>query len=199
VEPAPPGLELRRGDALLVVDLRRDFLPGGSLAIPAGDTVLEPANRCLQRFAALGLPVYASRDWHPPGHSSFRSAGGRWPPHCVAGTPGAEFDSALRLPSDTGIVSKGGAGGDDGYSVFGGTDLHRRLQAQGVRRLFVAGLATDFCVLNSVMAALALGYAVAVLRDAVAAVDMRPGDGERALAPMQAGGAMLAATADLMG
>lgn len=198
-ELAPPGLELHRGDALLVVDLQRDFLPRGSLAVPAGDAVLEPANRCLERFAARGLPVYASRDWHPPGHSSFRSEGGRWPPHCVAGTAGAEFDSALRLPSDAGIVSKGGSSGDEGYSAFGGTDLHRRLQAQGVRRLFVAGLATDYCVLSSVMAALALGYAVVVLRDAVAAVDVQPGDGERALVAMQAGGATLAASADLRG
>ena len=198
-EPAPPGLELRRGDALLVIDLQRDFLPGGSLAVAAGDAVLEPVNRCLQRFAARGLPVYATRDWHPPGHSSFRAAGGRWPPHCVAGTPGADFGSALRLPSDAGIVSKGGASGDDGYSAFGGTDLHRRLQAQGIRRLFVAGLATDYCVLNSVMGALALGYAVVVLRDAVAAVDVQPGDGERALAAMQARGATLAASAELRG
>jgi nicotinamidase-related amidase len=198
-EPAPPGLELRRGDALLVIDLQRDFLPGGSLAVAAGDAVLEPVNRCLQRFAARGLPVYATRDWHPPGHSSFRAAGGRWPPHCVAGTPGADFGSALRLPSDAGIVSKGGASGDDGYSAFGGTDLHRRLQAQGIRRLFVAGLATDYCVLNSVMGALALGYAVVVLRDAVAAVDVQRGDGERALAAMQARGATLAASADLRG
>jgi len=198
-ELAPPGLELHRGDALLVVDLQRDFLPGGNLAVPAGDAVVAPVNRCLERFVALGLPVYASRDWHPPGHSSFHPAGGRWPPHCVAGTPGAEFDSALRLQRAAGIVSKGGVSGDDGYSAFGGTDLHRRLQAQGVHRLFVAGLATDSCVLKSVMDALAQGYAVVVLRDAVAAVDVQPGDGERALAAMQAGGATLAESAALTG
>ena len=190
---------LEHGDALIVVDVQNDFCPGGALPIEHGDTVVPVINRWIAAAVAKGVPVYASRDWHPPGHSSFHPAGGRWPPHCVAGTPGAEFDSALRLPRAAGIVSKGGVSGDDGFSAFGGTDLHRRLQAQGVHRLFVAGLATDYCVLSSVMEALALGYAVVVLRDAVAAVDVQPGDGERALAAMQSAGASLAGSAALTG
>ena len=192
MEPALPGVELRAGDALLVVDLQRDFLPGGSLAVPGGDAVVEPVTAWLARFHALGLPVFASRDWHPPDHASFQAQGGPWPPHCVAGTPGAEFADALRLPPGIGIVSKGVAQGSAGYSAFEGTDLHRRLQARGVRRLFVAGLATDYCVLKTALDALALGYAVVLLTDAVAAVNVQPGDGTRALAQLQAAGATLA-------
>lgn len=191
-EPAPPGMELHAGDALLAVDLQRDFLHGGSLAVPGGDAVIEPMNAWLARFHALGLPVYASRDWHPPDHASFRAQGGPWPPHCVAGTPGAEFAGALCLPPGTGIVSKGVVKGNAGYSAFEGTDLDRRLQARGVRRLFVGGLATDYCVLKTAMDALAQGYAVVVLADAVAAVNVQPGDGARALAQLQAAGATLA-------
>jgi nicotinamidase/pyrazinamidase len=198
-EPASPGVGVHAGDALLVVDLQRDFLPGGSLAVPGGDAVLEPVNQALARFHRLHRPVFASRDWHPADHSSFKSSGGRWPPHCVAESPGAEFDNRLRLPPGAGIVSKGCVSGDDGYSAFAGTDLQHRLQASGVRRLFVAGLATDYCVRSSVMDALALGYAVVVLRDAVAAVDLQPGDGERALADMRSGGALLTETTSLRG
>ncbi len=193
VLPAAPAA----GDALLVVDVQNDFLPGGSLAVPAGDAVLTPLNRALERFAGRGLPVFASRDWHPADHCSFRAQGGPWPPHCVAGTAGAEFAAALRLPAGTAVISKATTAARDAYSAFDGTDLHARLQALGVRRLVVGGLATDYCVQASVNDALALGYAVVVLRDGVAAVDVNPGDGERALAAMQQRGAVVAASEDL--
>lgn len=186
------------GDALLVVDVQNDFLPGGSLAVPAGDAVLPAVGRALQHFAALGLPVFASRDWHPPDHCSFRSQGGPWPPHCVAGTPGAGFPAALRLPAGAVVISKATTPARDAYSAFDGTDLHARLQALGVRRLIVCGLATDYCVQASVFDALALGYAVVVLADGVAAVNVQPGDGERALAAMQRRGAVVAAAADVL-
>jgi nicotinamidase/pyrazinamidase len=186
------------GDALLVVDVQNDFLPGGSLAVPAGDAVLPAVGRALQRFAALALPVFASRDWHPADHCSFRSQGGPWPPHCVAGTPGADFPDALRLPAGTVVISKATTPARDAYSAFDGTDLHARLQTLGVRRLIVCGLATDYCVQASVLDALARGYAVVVLADGVAAVDVQPGDGERALATMRQRGAVVTAAADVL-
>lgn len=182
----------RPGDALLVVDVQRDFLPGGSLPVAGGDRVLAPVRACIERFLALGLPVWASRDWHPPQHVSFQAQGGPWPPHGVAGTPGAEFAAALALPAAVTVISKACTPGREAYSAFDGTDLHRQLQALQVRRLFIAGLATDYCVLASVLDARALGYAVVLLRDAVAAVDRQPGDGERALARMAAAGAVMA-------
>ena len=189
---------LRAGDALLVVDVQRDFLPGGRLAVPDGDAILAPLNACIARFAALDLPIFASRDWHPPDHCSFKSHGGSWPVHCVAGEPGAGFPDALHLPAGTDIVAKACHADRDAYSAFGETDLHPRLQARGVRRLFVAGLATDYCVLASVLDARARGYAVVVLQDAIAAVALQPGDGERALAQMRAAGAEFTTSAALL-
>jgi nicotinamidase/pyrazinamidase len=162
----------RPGDALLVVDVQRDFLPGGSLAVAGGDAILAPVRACIERFRALGLPVFASRDWHPPNHLSFRAQGGPWPPHCVAGTPGADFPAAIALSDTSLVVSKGCTPERDVYSAFDSTDLHRQLRALRVSRLFVVGLATDFCVLASVLDVRSLGYAVVLLRDAVAAVDV---------------------------
>ena len=178
------------GDALVIVDVQNDFLPGGSLAVPRGDQVIAPLNRWIARFAAAGLPVYATRDWHPVDHCSFAAQGGPWPPHCVAGTPGAEFADALGLPSDATVIGKATRQDADAYSGFAGTDLHERLRHAGVKRLFVGGLATDYCVLNTVRDALGLGYGVVLLTAAVRAVDVQPGDGDRALAEMIAAGAV---------
>lgn len=183
---APPG----PGDALLVVDMQRDFLPGGSLAVAGSEAILGPVNACIDHFRAHGLPVLASRDWHPPNHGSFKAQGGPWPPHCVAGTPGADFPADLALPRTGLVVSKGCKPEHDAYSAFDGTDLHRQLRALRVNRLFVAGLATDYCVLASVLGARARGYSVVLLRDAVTAVDINPGDGTLALARMAAAGAV---------
>lgn len=183
-------MRLQPGDALLIVDVQRDFLPGGSLAVPAGDGVVAPLNRWIVRFGAEGLPVFATRDWHPAGHCSFRPQGGTWPPHCVAGTAGAQFAAALALTADAGVISKATRPEADAYSGFAGTDLHQQLQHLGVKRLFVGGLATDYCVLKTVQDALSLGYAVMLLVDCIRAVEVRPGDGERAIAAMVAAGAV---------
>jgi nicotinamidase-related amidase len=181
---ASPAQTLLRDDALLVVDVQVDFLPGGALAVPAGDEVVPALNRHLRRFRAAGRPVVLTRDWHPEDHCSFHTRGGPWPPHCVRGTPGAAFAPGLEVPAEARLVSKATGRDGEAYSGFGGTDLHAWLQAQGVHRLFVGGLATDYCVLATVRDALGLGYAVVLLLDSVRAVDVCAGDGERAVAEM---------------
>lgn len=187
---ATPDMQPRPGDALLIVDVQNDFLPGGSLAVAGGDAVIAPLNGWLGRFVPARLPVCATRDWHSADHCSFAAQGGPWPPHCVAGSPGAAFAAALALPADAVVISKATTRETDAYSGFAGTDLHARLQALGVRRLFVGGLATDYCVLNTVLDARRLGYAVMLLVACIRAVDVRPGDGARALAAMRAAGAV---------
>lgn len=186
--------------ALLIVDLQNDFCAGGSLAVPHGDDVVEPINRIAAEVARRGGPVYASRDWHPQDTAHFKSHGGVWPTHCVAGTHGAAFHPALSLPSGTVIISKGRERRDDGYSAFegateAGNSLANELRARGVTTLVVGGLATDYCVKASVLSALAGGFAVRLLTDAIAAVDVQPGDGARAIDAMQKAGARLITTA----
>lgn len=183
------ALRLQAGDALLLIDLQRDFLPGGALAVPHGDRVVPVLERYLARFESLGLAICCTRDWHPPDHVSFRSRGGRWPPHCMAGTPGAEFAPGLRLPASAQIVSKATEPEAEAYSGFEGTGLAASLRRQGISRLFVGGLATDYCVQATVLDALREGFEVWLLGDAVRAVDLEPGDGERALQAMQQAGA----------
>lgn len=168
------------GDVLLVTDIQNDFLPGGSLAVAGGDEVVPVLNRYIGAFLAQGLPVYATRDWHSEGHCSFHAKGGPWPVHCVAGTHGAAFAATLTLPPDTTVISKATSQDQEAYSSFQGTDLDSRLRAAGIHRLFIGGLTTDYCVLNTVLDARQLGYEVFVLTDAIRAVDVQPGDGQRA-------------------
>jgi nicotinamidase/pyrazinamidase len=175
---------LGKGDTLIVVDVQRDFLPGGALAVAGGDAIVPIVNRYAAEFERHGLPVYATRDWHPPDHCSFRERGGPWPAHCVAGSAGAEWPSALILPSETRIVSKATTAAADAYSAFQGTDLAVQLHALGCKRVFIGGLATDYCVKATALDALAAGFAVFVLEDAVRAVDRHSGDGSRALEEM---------------
>jgi nicotinamidase/pyrazinamidase len=181
---------LQPDDALVVVDVQRDFLPGGALAVPEGDAVVPALNAWIARFAAAGLPIAATRDWHPADHCSFIAQDGPWPPHCVVETPGAAFAPTLDLPATAIIVSKGTRPDDAGYSEFEGTTLHRQFQELGVRRLFIGGLATDYCVLNTALDALRLGYEVRLLTAGVRAVEVQPGDGARAIAAMRAAGAV---------
>jgi len=172
--------DLRRGDALVVVDVQNDFLPGGSLAVPAGDEVVPVLNRYIARFVRAGLPVLETRDWHPPNHCSFRERGGPWPPHCVQESAGARFASTLELPASTVVVSKDTLPEQSTYSGFEGGDLDERLRDVGVTRVFVGGLATDYCVFHTVKDALARGYAVVLLAEAIRAVEREPGDGRKA-------------------
>ncbi|MGH7393060.1 MAG: nicotinamidase [Candidatus Rokuibacteriota bacterium] len=191
-------------DALVVVDVQNDFCPGGSLAAPEGDRVVPVLNRYAARFAGAGAPVFASRDWHPQRTRHFAAEGGAWPPHCVQGTRGAEFHADLSLPAGTEVVSKGMDPGDDAYSCFqaesgDGMPFAAALGERGVGRLFVGGLATDYCVKATVLDALKEGFEVVVLEDAVRAVDVAPGDGARALEEMRRAGAGLARFDDVAG
>jgi nicotinamidase/pyrazinamidase len=166
-----PDLKLRTGDALLVIDVQRDFLPGQPLEVPRGDEVIAPLNDYLRLFVARGLPVFASRDWHPPDHCSFESHGGQWASHCVRDTPGAEFAPGLNLPADKHVISKATTAGRDAYSAFSGTDLEGHLKELGIKRLFVGGLATDYCVLETVRDAIKHDYQVLLLADAIRGID----------------------------
>ena len=150
------AIEPHPGDALLIIDVQNDFLPGGCLAVPAATTRsrLEPLHRGLQD---RDLPIIATRDWHPANHCSFEMRGGVWPPHCIAGTQGAAFPSTLRIPCDTVIVSKATTSEHEAHSAFEGTDLCAHLRDLGTRRIFVGGLATEYCVLSTVRDAMRLG------------------------------------------
>jgi nicotinamidase/pyrazinamidase len=179
------------GDALLVVDVQVDFMPGGALGVRRGDEILDPINRLVDRWRAAGLPVFLTRDWHPPDHCSFVDRGGPWPVHCVAGSQGARFSPALRVPDDACIVSKATRPDEEAYSAFRGTGLADRLRRARVERIFVAGLATDYCVRASTNDARAAGFEVVILTDVVRAVEVQPGDGQRALDEMASAGATL--------
>jgi nicotinamidase/pyrazinamidase len=186
--------------ALVIVDVQNDFCPGGSLAVAGGDRVVAPLARLATRCAAAGLPVFASRDWHPPDTAHFQAAGGPWPAHCVRDTPGAELHPDLVLPLEVVLLSKGVDPQADGYSAFearddAGRDLADLLTAAGVDHLLVGGLATDYCVRATVLEALSRGLGVSLLTDAVAGVNVQPGDADRAVAEMVAAGAQLT-TAD---
>jgi nicotinamidase/pyrazinamidase len=181
-------------DALLVVDVQNDFCPGGSLAVADGDTVVPILNQYMERAATAGIPIFASRDWHPAQTAHFSAYGGRWPPHCVQGTSGAAFHPDLRLPAGTVVVSKGMNPVDEGYSLFeawleDGRDALTALRELGVTRVHVGGLATDYCVRATALDALAAGFDTFLLADAIRAVEVEPGDGARAIEEMRAAGA----------
>ena len=180
---------MKKAAALLIVDVQNDFCPDGALAVPGGDRVVEPLSRVAESFAAAGLPVVASRDWHPPVTRHFNGFGGVWPPHCVQDTPGAAFHPDLRLPEGTLVISKGSDPDSDSYSAFDGRDPDGKqlvdiLAALHVRHLYVGGLASDYCVRSSALDARKAGLEVMVLVDAIAGVDVAAGDSEKALEEM---------------
>ena len=179
------------GRALIVVDVQNDFCPGGALAVERGDEVIAPLNRLIGEFLGRGEPVYQSRDWHPARTRHFADHGGTWPAHCVQGTRGAEFHPDLLADPRVHVVSKG-LGDEDSYSAFDGTTLAEDLRRRGVEEVWVGGLATDYCVKQTVLDALREGFRVRALSGAMRAVNLRPGDDERALAEMRAAGAEVA-------
>lgn len=181
------------GDALIVVDPQNDFLPGGSLAVPEGNRIFEPVNRLMPLFPY----VVATRDWHPRDHAYFQANGGPWPWHCLARTRGAQFSPLLHAEQIDDVISKGTDPKTDGYSGFAATDLAEKLRMHGIRRVFVAGLATDYCVKATTLDARSAGFDAIVLTDAIAAIDAVPGDAERALDEMRASGAHFTRSSDL--
>jgi nicotinamidase/pyrazinamidase len=185
------------GDGLLLVDPQNDFCPGGSLAVAEGDAVMPVLSAWAAAAAGAGVPVFVSRDWHPPKTTHFKQQGGVWPPHCVMGTSGAEFHPHLRLPPGAIVVSKGMGATEDAYSAFqardeAGRPLGSLLDERGVHHLYVMGLATDYCVKSSALDAVKLDLGVTVIGAGIRAVNVQPGDGERALDEMRHAGAKLA-------
>lgn len=183
-------------DALILVDVQNDFCPGGALAVENGDAVVPVLNRYIERFADQRLPIFATRDWHPAKTTHFKAYGGVWPVHCVQGTHGAEFHPDLKLTPEITIVSAGTGADEDGYSGFLGRDSSGRslaalLRDRGVDRLFVGGLATDYCVKHTVLDGIQEGFRVMLIGDAVRGVNLNPGDSEQAIEEMSAAGAIV--------
>jgi nicotinamidase/pyrazinamidase len=170
--------------ALIVIDVQNDFCPGGALAVPDGDAVVEEINR----LASDSPFVVATRDWHPADHGSFVSHGGPWPVHCVAGTAGAELHAGIDTSQIDAVVDKGQAVDREGYSGFEGTELEQLLREHEVDAVDVAGLALDYCVKATALDARRAGLSVTVHRGATRAVEVQPGDGERAVAELRAAG-----------
>jgi nicotinamidase/pyrazinamidase len=175
--------------ALIVVDVQRDFCPGGALAVRHGDAIIPGLNPLIGLFDELGLPVVLTRDWHPKNHISFKKQGGPWPPHCVQNTKGADFHSKLLIPLRAVIISKGADPNKEAYSGFQGTQLERLLRKSGVKALFIGGLATDYCVKNTVIDARNNGFTVKVIADCVKGVNVRPTDSASAFRQMESAGA----------
>ena len=192
-------------DALLIVDFQNDFTPGGALPVPEGDKIAEPLNRLLDDFDL----VVATRDWHPPDHGSFQGVDvdenawrgtdppSIWPVHCVQGTPGAQLHPKLDRAKIDVVVDKGQDPNTQGYSAFQDSGLGDLLRERGIERLYVGGLATDYCVKNSVLDARSRGFDVIVIADAIRGVDVEPGDSDRAIDEMKAAGAVFATAAEI--
>lgn len=167
-------------DALIIADIQNDFLPGGTLGISGAHEIIPVLLKYIDRFQAHRLPVFLTRDWHPPTHCSFRDQGGPWPTHCVAGTPGSLPPPNFDAPASAVIIYKAIDQDQEAYSAFQHTGLHRHLHALDIRRLFIGGLATDYCILNTLKDAVALGYTVRLLIDGIKAVNLQPNDGRLA-------------------
>jgi nicotinamidase/pyrazinamidase len=182
---------MEKGDALLIVDVQNDFCPGGSLAVTDGDDVVRVLNQWINAAQRLGVTIYASRDWHPAHHISFKERGGPWPPHCIQGTKGAAFHQDLKLPANVQVISKAQSPDEDSYSAFGGTDLAERLRRAGIHRLWVGGLTQDYCVRETSLDAIREGFEVHVIVEGTRAVNVDPEDGRRALEDVRRAGAIL--------
>jgi nicotinamidase/pyrazinamidase len=190
-------------DGLIIVDVQNDFCPGGALAVQDGDEVVPILNRYIDRFQAAGMPIVATRDWHPLKTTHFKNYGGVWPEHCVQESGGAAFHPNLKGLTNAVVVSKGTAPDEDSYSGFDGKDdagtpLAELLRRLGVQRIYVGGLATDYCVKHTVIDGLKAGFAVVLLGDAIRGVNLTPDDSERALGEMRAAGAVSLASIDAL-
>jgi len=175
--------------ALIVVDVQNDFCPGGSLAVAHGEEVVAPLNKLMTEFLDRGEPVFKTRDWHPEKTKHFAVYGGTWPVHCVQNTRGAEFHPDLLDDPRVTVISKGFDESADGYSGFDGTELGKKLRDDGVEEVWVGGLATDYCVKETVLGARREGFRVKALADAMRPVNVNPDDGKNAIEEMRNAGA----------
>ncbi len=178
---------LNLNKVLLIVDMQIDFCPGGALPVPGGDEIIPMIHKYIEIFRERSYSVFASRDWHQERTEHFKSEGGRWPKHCIRGTYGAGFHPALELPDDISVISKGTGNSGDGYSVFSGKGIDGRsfnemLQEKDTDELYIAGLATEFCVKETALDAQREGYAVFLLKDATRGID--PEQTEKAVEEM---------------
>ena len=182
-------MELDKETALIVGDVQNDFCPGGALQVKDGDLIIPACNKYIEMFEKKGLTIYYIMDWHPPNHCSFKINGGIWPVHCVQESTGASFHPDLKIAANACIIQKGTDPIKEAYSSFEQTELHANLQKDGIHTLYIAGLATDYCVKNTVIDACHHGYKVIVLLDAVKGVEVNIGDSARALKMMKDVGA----------
>lgn len=174
------NIKFHSNDALLVVDIQNDFLPGGSLGVPQGDQVIPPIKELISAAQKGHATIIASRDWHPANHMSFQEQGGPWPPHCVQNTPGAKFHESLHYPKDTIIVSKATNPDIDAYSAFhaeteNGIPLPKILEERNVKRVIICGLCLDYCVKASSLDLIKAGYETVVVLNATKAIDEEDG------------------------
>jgi nicotinamidase/pyrazinamidase len=186
-------IKVDRSCALLIVDMQNDFMPTGTLPVPDSDKIVQVINKYIDMFTSNKLHIFATRDWHPPNHVSFKQRGGVWPMHCVKDTIGADFPSELRIPRSTTIISKGYEYDKEAYSGFEGTELAKKLEQNQIKCLLVAGVATDYCVKNTVLDALKLGLDIVVLIDAVKGIK----NGDEAIKEMRRNGAKIATIDDV--
>ena len=189
--------EVNEKDALVIVDVQKDFCPGGSLPVQDGDKVVPVLNDYIKIFWNAGAQIYTTKDWHPSNHVSFKPYGGIWPPHCIMGTEGAKFHLDLKLPKSVKIISKATTPNKEAYSGFDGTNLEKDMSEKGVRRVFVGGLATDYCVKNTILDAVKVGFEAVLLTDATLGVNVKPGDSEKAIKEMVDAGAKTVSLAEI--
>ena len=189
-------IKLSKNEALIIVDVQRDFCPGGALPVPEGDQVVPVLNEYIKLFKKANARIFATRDWHPPNHISFKMYGGPWTPHCIQQSEGAKFHPDLKLPDDTSIISKAMDPARESYSGFDGTTLADELKKDGVARVFVGGLATDYCVKQTVLDAIALGFGTVLLLDATRGINIKPENVKQAIDEMAAKGVEKVTLAD---
>lgn len=188
-------IKLDRSCALIIVDMQNDFMPSGALPVPDSDKIVSVLNRYLEIFASRKLPIFATRDWHPPDHRSFKQRGGIWSMHCVRSTKGAEFHGELKIPRRATIISKATEADREAYSGFEQTDLAKRLEEDGVRCVLVGGVATDYCVKKTALDAVRLGLDAVVLEDAVKGI----GSSDDAIREMRSKGVKTARIEEIEG